>query len=95
MTSLTRKEFYKKFEKAKINAYKTYYRNCPVDTGYLRSMIQLIELKNGFLFLNDVWYMKFTEEKWQRKSNIKNPNEGWFRKTTEEVFKMIVKEMMR
>lgn len=93
MTRLTKSQFRRKFEEAKQKAFMTYFQNSPVDTGYLRSKILLIELENGFQIVNDVSYMQYTEESWHLRSNKVNPNEGWYRRTTEQVFNMIVEEM--
>ena len=93
MTRLTRSQFIAKFEAAKIKAFNIYFQNSPVKTGYLRSRILLVELENGFQIVNDVDYMQYTEEEWNRPSGVKNPNEGWFRRATEAAFNMIVQEM--
>ena len=92
MTRLTKSQFKAKFEAAKNRAFLRYFQDSPVDTGYLRSQIKMIELPNGnFQIYNEVDYMKYTEEAWT--NGRTNPNEGWFRRATEAVFNMIVQEM--
>lgn len=62
MTRLTKSQFMRKFEESKQKAFMKFFQNSPVDTGYLRSKIILIELENGFQIVNDVSYMQYTEE---------------------------------
>lgn len=92
MTRLTKSQFKAKFEAVKNRVFLIYFKDSPVDTGYLRSQIRMIELPNGnFQIYNDVDYMKYTEE--PRTDGRSNPNEGWFRRATEAAFNMIVQEM--
>ena len=94
MTSLTRKEFYKRFDRALMKAYLVFFDNSPVDTGFLRSSILAVELENGFqIVVDNVPYMEYTEEVWTRASGAKNPNQGWFEDSFKQAFDMIVKEM--
>lgn len=91
MTRLTKSQFKAKFEAAKMKAFNIYFQNAPGKKGYLRSRILLVELENGFQIVNDTDYMEYTEE--ARTDGERNPNEGWFRRSTEAAFEMIVKEM--
>lgn len=88
---MTLEEFELKFEQAKVKAFRTFFNNSPVDTGYLRSMIKMENTTNGFVIYNDVDYMQYTEE--PRRGGARNPNEGWFRDSLKQAFNMIVEEM--
>lgn len=96
---MTRAQFNTKFELAKDKAFGIFYQNCPVDTGYLRSKLDkaiiVTELENGFAISNDVSYMVYTEESWHLRTDKVNPNEGWFRRSFENAFRMIVEEMTK
>ena len=93
MTRLTKSQFIAKFEEVKMKAFRKFFDASPVKTGYLRSMILLVEIENGFQIVIDVPYMEYTEEKWTRASGAKNPNEGWFRQAVINAFSLIVEEM--
>lgn len=93
MTRLTKSQFIQKFESAKMKAFRIFFDASPYETGYLRSMILLVEIENGFQIVIDVPYMEYTEEKWNSSSGAKNPNEGWFRQAVINAFNMIVEEM--
>lgn len=63
-SQLTKQQFINKFNKAIDRAYMIFFKDSPVDTGYLRSQIKLVEVPTGFIIYNNVSYMEFTEEKW-------------------------------
>lgn len=81
-TNLTKKEFMDKFETVKIQAFNIFFANSPYKTGNLRSKIILTYTDSGFVITNDVEYMESTEEKY-----------GWFKKSMEQAFNYIVREM--
>lgn len=62
----------------------------PVRTGSLKGQIRIERIEGGFKIVSDIYYMKYTEEKWEYNSHWKkiliNPNEGWFK----EAFKLSI-----
>jgi len=52
----------------------------PIRTGRMVSSIQLVWYDDGFGIIvpEEIFYFKYTDEKWDRASGKANPNEGWF-----------------
>jgi len=59
----------------------------PVRSGILKGQIRIEKTKTGFNIVSDIYYMPYTEEKWEYnrrwKKTLVNPNEGWFRQAFE------------
>lgn len=85
------------FEELKMKVYIEIFKDAPVDTGYLRSMIKLIEVsENEFMIYNDVYYMEYTEEEWHgKRAHLKNPNQDWFKKAVNRAYTKIIEEVSR
>lgn len=93
-SQLTKQQFINKFNKAIDKAYMIFFKDSPVDTGYLRSQIQLVEVPTGFIIYNEVFYMEYTEEEWTgRMSHLTNPNQGWFKRSFEKAYRFILQEV--
>jgi len=79
---MNREELMNKFESVKMQAFNIFFSNAPHKTGNLRSKIVLTYTDSGFVITNDVEYMESTETKY-----------GWFKKSMEQAFNYIVREM--
>ena len=84
-TNKTTDEFKAKFETVRMQAFNIFFNNAPVSSGRLRGMITLTDTPTGFIITSNADYTEFTEE-----SGV---NAGWFKKSMNEAFNYIVKEM--
>lgn len=84
-TNMTNEEFKEKFEQVKRQAFNIFFNNAPSVTGKLRNMITLTDTPTGFVITSNAEYTEFTEED--------GKNAGWFKKSMNEAFNYIVKEM--
>lgn len=80
-------------EQACFNIFKN---NAPYRTGVLKGQIRLNKMPKGFEIVSDIYYMPFTEEKWEFNSwwgyQGINPNEGWFRQSFEMCLRLIASQ---
>jgi hypothetical protein len=69
----------KELENAVLQIFKN---QAPVNTGTLKGQVRVEKTNIGFNIVSDIYYMKYTEEKWTYNKRWKkvgiNPNEGWF-----------------
>lgn len=84
-TNMTTDELKAKFEQVQRRAFNIFFDNAPMDTGKLRNMITLTDTPTGFVITSNAEYTEFTEED--------GKNAGWFKKSMNEAFNYIVKEM--
>lgn len=77
-------------ERACLQIFKN---NAPVRTGVLKGQIRIEKTSKGFDIISDIYYMEYTEEKWEYNSRWGytgiNPNEGWFRTSFEQCMRLI------
>lgn len=79
-----------KLERSCLQIFK---QQCPYRTGALQGQIRINKLQNGFEIVSDIYYMPYTEEKWEYNSQWGytgiNPNEGWFKTAFEMCLRLV------
>lgn len=79
-----------KLERACLSVFK---QKCPYRKGALQGQIRVVKTSKGFEIISDLYYMEYTEEKWEYNSRwgktLINQNEGWFKESFETCLRLV------